>query len=81
VDDSLPNLVHKTLGHCELQTAIGIMQNCKKNLRKVILTHMSKGSTMDKERALKEIKTSIPEYIEVVFAKENTVEDISEIPF
>ncbi len=81
VDDSLPNIVHKTLGHCELQTTIGIIQNCKKHLRKVILTHMSKGATMDKERALKEIKSNIPEYIEVVFAKENTVEDISEIPF
>ena len=81
VDDSLPNLVHKTLGHCELQTTIGIIQNCQKCLRKVILTHMSKGSTMDKERALKEIKKAIPPYIDVVFAKENMTEDISECPF
>jgi hypothetical protein len=36
---------------------------------------------MDKERALKEIKASIPDYIEVVFAKDNTTEDISECPF
>ena len=81
VDDKLPNIVHKTLGHSELQTTIGIIQNCKKHLRKVILTHMSKGATMDKERALKEIKTAIPPNIEVVFAKDNAVEDISEIPF
>lgn len=81
VDDKLPNIAHKTLGHCELQTTIGIIQNCKKHLRKVILTHMSKGATMDKDRALKEIKAAIPPNIEVVFAKDNTVEDISEIPF
>ena len=81
VPDDLPNIQHKVIGHCCLDTTIGIIQNCQKHLRKVILTHMSNGSTMDKERALKEIKTSIPEYIEVVFAKENTVEDISEIPF
>lgn len=81
VPDDLPNIQHKVIGHCELQTTIGIIYNCQKYLRKVILTHMSKGSTMDKERALKEIKTSIPEYIEVVFAKENAVEDISEVPF
>lgn len=81
VDDSLPNIVHKTLGHCELQTTIGIIQNCQKHLRKVILTHASKGATMDKKRVLKEIKTKIPDYIEVVFAKDNTSVDISECPF
>lgn len=81
VDNSLPNIVHKTLGHAELQTTIGIIQNCKKHLRKVILTHMSKGETMNKKRALKEIKANIPDYIEVVFAKDNTIEDISETPF
>ncbi len=81
VPDDLPNIQHKVIGHCELQTTIGIIQNCQKHLRKVILTHASKGATMDKERALKEIKASIPDYIEVVFAKDNTTEDISECPF
>lgn len=81
VPDDLPNIQHKVIGHCNLETTIGIILNCKKHLRKVVLTHMSKGVTMDKERALKEIKASIPPYIEVVFAKENTVEDISECPF
>ena len=81
VNDNLPNIVHKTLGHCELQTTIGIIQSCQKHLRKVILTHASKGATMDKQRALSEIKDAIPPYIEVTFAKSNTVEDISQIPF
>lgn len=81
VDDKLPNIVHKTLGHCELQTTIGIIQNCKKHLQKVFLIHASKGVTMDKDRALKKIRESIPEYIEVEFCKDNTVYDISECPF
>lgn len=81
VDDNLPNIVHKTLGHCELQTTIGIIQSCSKHIRKVILTHASKGATMDKERALKEIRSEIPSYIDVVFAKSNTSEDISKCPF
>lgn len=81
VDENLPNIVHKTLGHCELQTTIGIIQSCEKHLRKVILTHMSKGATMDKKRALQEIRDVIPSYIEVTFAKRYLVEDISETPF
>lgn len=81
VPDNIPNLKHKVMGHCELNTTIGIIKNCQKRLRKVILTHMSKGSTFNKEIALNRIKAEIPEYIEVVFAKDDTVEDISEIPF
>lgn len=81
VDDDIPNLRHKCLGHCSLDTCIGIIQNCQKHLRKVFLIHASKGVTMNKERALKEIKASIPEYIEVEFCKDNTTYDISEIPF
>lgn len=81
VPDDLPNMVHKTLGHCSLDTTIGIIQNCQKHLRQVYLTHASKGVTMNKERALKEIREQIPEYIEVDFCRDNTVYDISECPF
>lgn len=81
VDDDIPNIRHKVLGHCELKTTIGIIKNCQKHLRKVFLIHASKGVTMNKERALKEIREQIPEYIEVDFCKENTTYDVSEIPF
>lgn len=81
VDDDIPNLRHKVLGHCELDTTIGIIKNCKKHLRKVFLTHASKGATMDKAKALEQIKASIPEYIEVEFVKDNTAYDISDCPF
>lgn len=81
IPDDLPNMVHKTLGHCSLDTTIGIIQNCQKRLRKVILTHMSKGSTFDKELAMQRIKEAIPAYIEVEYAKANKVVDLSEIPF
>ena len=79
--DDLPNLVHKTLGHCELETTIGIIKNCQKHLRKVFLIHASKGKTMNKERALKRIREEIPSYIKCEFVKENTEYDISECPF
>ena len=81
VDDSLPNIVHKTLGHCELSTTIGIINNCKKHLRKVVLVHMSKGVTFNKQVALERIKSEIPKFIEVEYAEENKVSDLSEIPF
>lgn len=81
VPDDLPNIAHKTLGHCCLDTCMGIIKNCQKHLRKVFLIHASKGVTMNKERALKEIREQIPEYIEVEFCKDNTVYDISECPF
>lgn len=81
VDDDIPNIRHKVLGHCELETTIGIIKNCQKHLRKVFLIHASKGVTMNKERALKEIREQIPDYIEIEFCKDNTVYDISECPF
>ena len=76
-----PILRHKVLGHLELNTAIGIIQNCKRHLRKVFLTHASKGVTMDKTKAIEQIRQSIPEYIECEFVKDNTEYNISEIPF
>jgi len=81
VDDSLPNIRHKVLGHAELETTIGIIKNCQRHLRKVFLIHASKGVTMDKERAIKRIREEIPEYIDCTFVKENTSYEISEIPF
>lgn len=81
VDDDIPNVRHKYLGHCSLDTTIGIIQNCQKHLRQVFLTHASKGVTMDKERALKKIRECIPEYVQCEFVKENSIYDISEVPF
>lgn len=81
VPDDIPNLRHKVIGHCELNTTIGIINNCKKHLRKVILTHMSKGETFNKEKAMDKIIAEIPPYIDVEFAKADTVIDISDCPF
>lgn len=81
VDDDIPNLRHKVLGHCELETTIGIIKNCQKHLRKVFLIHASKGVTMDKDRAIEQIRNAIPDYIECEFVKDNTEYNISEIPF
>ena len=72
---------HTVLGHAEEQTTIGVMQNTAKYLRKVILCHMSKSGGLDRELAMKNIRNEIPDYIDVVWAKPNKTEDISECPF
>lgn len=81
VDDDIPNIRHKCLGHCSLDTCIGIIKNCQKHLRKVFLIHASKGVTMNKQLALERIRSEIPTYITVDFCKDNAAYDISEIPF
>ena len=81
VDEDAPNLVHKVQGHLELETCIGIIKMCQKRLHKVILVHMSKGATMDREKAMQRIREEIPYYISVEFAKSNTEYDLNEIPF
>lgn len=81
VDDDIPNLRHKCLGHLELETCLGIIKMCQKRLHKVILIHMSKGVTMDRERAMKRIREEIPFYVEVDFAKSGETYDLNKIPF
>ena len=72
---------HTVLGHAEERTTIDVIAKNMKHLRKVILCHMSKSGSLDKELAMKHIREVVPDYIEVVWAKENTTEDISECPF
>lgn len=72
---------HTVLGHAEEQTTIGAILKNKRNLRKVILCHMSKSGSLNRETAMQHIREVIPDYIDVVWARENTVEDISECPF
>lgn len=81
VPDDLPNIQHKVIGHSSLETTIGIIQNCQKRLRKVILTHMSKGSTFDRDMAMERIKKAVPPFIEVIYATDGLVTDISPVPF
>lgn len=81
VDEDIPNLRHKCLGHLELETCLGIIKMCQKRLHKVILIHMSKGVTMDRERAMKRIREEIPFYVEVDFAKSGETYDLNKIPF
>lgn len=72
---------HTVLGHAEERTTIDVIAKNIKHLRKVILCHMSKSGSLDRELAMKHIREVVPDYIEVVWAKENTTEDISECPF
>lgn len=72
---------HTVLGHAEERTTIDVIAKNMKHLRKVILCHMSKSGSLDRELAMKHIREVVPNYIEVVWAKENTTEDISDCPF
>lgn len=72
---------HTVLGHAEERTTIDVIAKNVKHLRKVILCHMSKSGSLDRELAMKHIREVVPDYIEVVWAKENTTEDISDCPF
>ena len=81
VDDDIPNLRHKCLGHCSLDTTIGIIKNCQKHLKYVYLIHMSKGETMDRIKAMERIRQEIPAYISVNFCRDNTAYNISPCPF
>ncbi len=81
VDGNLPNIQHKCMGHSSLESTIKIIKNCQKHLRRVYLTHASKGVTMDKDRAIKRIYEEIPNYIQVEFLKDNVTKDISLCPF
>lgn len=81
VDEQAENYRHKVLGHSSLNTTLGIIKNCQKNLKNVFLTHASKGSTMDRKLALERIRQEIPKYINVEFCRDNTSYIISQIPF
>jgi len=80
VPDDLPNLQHKVLGHCELDTTIGILQGSLKTLKHIILVHMGQG-TLDREKAMERIRDVVPEYITVMWARADKNYDISACPF
>ena len=80
VPDDLPNKTHKILGHCELETTIGIIKDNMKTLKNVILVHMGAGS-LDRIAAMIRIRKIIPTYINVIWAKAGETYNISKIPF
>lgn len=80
VPDDLPNLQHKVLGHCELDTTIGILQGSLRTLKHIILVHMGQG-TLDREKAMERIRDVVPEYITVMWARADKNYDISACPF
>jgi ribonuclease BN (tRNA processing enzyme) len=80
VPDDLPNLQHKVLGHCELDTTIGILQGSLRTLKHIILVHMGQG-TLDREKAMGRIRDVVPEYITVTWARADRNYDISACPF
>lgn len=80
VPDDLPNKTHKILGHAELETTIGILQDNLRTLKHVILVHMGNG-TLDRDKAMERIREGVPEYITVMWARADRNYDISDCPF
>ena len=72
---------HTVLGHAEEKTVIEFLGTIKKNLRKVILCHMSRSDALDRDLAMKNIREVLPEYIEVMYAKQGLETSLNEIPF
>lgn len=72
---------HIVLGHAEEKTVIEFLGTIKKNLRKVILCHMSRSNALDRDLAMKNIREVLPEYIEVMYAKQGLETSLNEIPF
>ena len=72
---------HVVLGHAEEKTVIDFLSTIKKNLRKVILCHMSKSGSLDKRTAMDNLREVIPEYISIDWATAGESYNISTIPF
>lgn len=81
IDEQASNYRHKVLGHCSLETCIGIIKANMKHLRTVVLLHMSNTGSFDKDKAMKRIREEIPNYINVVYAKPDLEVNLNEIPF
>lgn len=63
------NIEHKVIGHCELQTTIGIVEaNVTDELRNVIITHMGT-DTCDANECVAEIKKIVPDSVNVDYAQ------------
>ena len=72
---------HVVFGHAEEKTTIEFLSTIKKNLRKVILCHMSKSGSLDRRLAMNNLREVIPEYISINWATEGESYIISEVPF
>ena len=81
VNEQAENFKHKVLGHCSLDTCIGIIKANLKHLRTVELLHMSNSGSFDREKAMERIKAEIPPYIEVVYAAKDLEIILDECPF
>jgi len=69
VDREASNFDHKVLHHCELQTAIGIVEaNLTDKLKNVIITHMG-DTTCDANECVTEIKKIVSDSVTVDYAK------------
>lgn len=82
VDDEMDNhKVHVVLGHASEEVVIEILKQNVRNLRNVILCHMSNSGYLNRDLAMEHIKAVLPEYIQVKWCRQDRTYDISKVPF
>lgn len=72
---------HTVLGHAEEQTTIEIIKHNMKHLRTVVLCHMSMSGALDRELAMQHMRSVIPDYIDIQYAKSRLEVNLNECPF
>lgn len=80
-DDIDNHKSHIVLGHASERVVIDILKQNVKSLRNVILCHMSNSGNLDRDLAMERIKTILPKWINIKYAKAGRNYDISRLPF
>lgn len=82
IEDDLDNhKSHIVLGHASERVVIDILKQNVKNLRNVILCHMSNSGNLNRDLAMERVKAALPDWVNVVYARAGRNYDISLCPF
>ena len=82
VDDEMDeHKRHVVLGHASEKVVVEILRQNAKNLRNVILCHMSNSGHLDRDKAMGHIRGVLPEYVQIMWAKAGRSYNISLCPF
>lgn len=80
-DDLDDHKRHVILGHASETVTIEILRQNAKNLRNVILCHMSNSGYLNRDLAMERVKAALPDWVNVWFARGGRSYQISKTPF
>lgn len=75
------HMVHVVTGHASDRVTTDFILNNKKYLRNVFLCHYSKSGNLLMDEAIETLKSKLPKYTRVEWARPGSVFDISTLPF